>query len=156
MPSGPNAAPPTRPWWPRSGRTSCRDALSRSDRPKRDFAVTPEPSGADVDLHLLSALRPQTTITRHDKVIHAELQPGRYWLVVDTYGNANAGAYSLDVMLTPIAIDPAHTFNAYILKAVEVLYRDYRQRGYGAAGWRGDEPSSSHRGWCGCSRRRNS
>lgn len=95
--------------------------------------VTPEPSGSDADLHLLSSLTPQVTLKRDDRVIHAELQPGKYWLVVDTYGAAAAAAYSLDVMLTRVDIDPTYTFNDYVLKAIDSLYRDYRQRGYGPA-----------------------
>jgi hypothetical protein len=95
--------------------------------------VAPEPSGSDVDLHLLSSLSPLTVIARNDKVIHADLQPGKYWVTADTFGNAANGRYLLDVVISAAAYDASRYFNAYVLKAVDVLYRDYRQRGYGAA-----------------------
>ena len=94
--------------------------------------VAPEPSGSDVDLHLLSSINPPVTVARHDKYLHKELQPGKYWLVADTYGNAAGGQYLFDAILTHKAIDPVYTFNEYILKAVDQLYRDYAKRGYGA------------------------
>ncbi|MCA9623693.1 MAG: SUMF1/EgtB/PvdO family nonheme iron enzyme [Myxococcales bacterium] len=55
----------------------------------------------DVDLHLLKDATPDACITRHDLSLGAPVQPGRHYLVVDTWQDASyAGAYTLEVGLT--------------------------------------------------------
>ncbi len=56
---------------------------------------------ADIDLHLLSAPNGTDCLTRNDKVIAQTLQPGTYWLSLDTYESSTAvlpGEYLLVVM----------------------------------------------------------
>ncbi|MBW2459293.1 MAG: thrombospondin type 3 repeat-containing protein, partial [Deltaproteobacteria bacterium] len=44
-----------------------------------------EPSGTDIDLHLLSSVTPVELITRGNTALYAVLEPGTYFLVADTY-----------------------------------------------------------------------
>ncbi len=58
-----------------------------------------EPSKGDVDIHLLSALDSGSCLARSDKGISEHLEPGIYYLALDTYSSANnAGAYHLNVV----------------------------------------------------------
>lgn len=60
-------------------------------------------SGVDVDLHLLTGLTSETCIRRNDRRIRARLEPGTYYLVVDTNvrGSERAGPYTLSVRVRP-------------------------------------------------------
>ena len=95
--------------------------------------VCPEPDGVDIDVHLLAGLEPLELIARSDKGVYAELDPGSYYLVLDTYAGGGAplvGRYTLDVSVRPLQLDPADTFNSYILAAIEQLYAEYGLLGY--------------------------
>ncbi|MFZ5440568.1 MAG: SGNH/GDSL hydrolase family protein [Myxococcota bacterium] len=61
----------------------------------RAFVVSP--GGADVDLHLLSALTGEACLARGDRLLTRQLAAGRYWLSVDSTA-AQAGEYLLVVM----------------------------------------------------------
>lgn len=89
----------------------------------------PEPSGVDVDVHLLSALSPQKLVVRDDKVVYATLQPGDYFLSLDSYKGMK-GAYVLDVTFRPLTVPDADTFNHWILEAVTELFAGYGLKGY--------------------------
>ena len=68
-----------------------------------------EASIGDPDLHLLSGLREADCIERNDKLIDRSVQPGRYYVSVDTYvSNAveQEGPYTLSMTFTP---DPGST-----------------------------------------------
>jgi hypothetical protein len=75
-------------------------------QPGRLTALVPDLPAADPDLHLLSAPREDACLARAHARLEADLQPGRYWLVVDTYVD-NAveleGPYTLDVDFAPQA-----------------------------------------------------
>ncbi len=67
--------------------------------------ATPEPSGTDIDIHLIKSLDPRNPalVTRGDKNITATLQPGTYYLSMDTYVSDNGemkGSYALSVSIT--------------------------------------------------------
>jgi len=57
----------------------------------------PEPENTDIDLHLLDDS--MTMIERADKVIEKELEPGTYYLSMDTYENLH-GEYKLRIEKT--------------------------------------------------------
>jgi hypothetical protein len=103
----------------------------RLDEPMRVSAelVKPEPTGVDIDLHLLSSLSPLTLIGRADLIVVATLSPGVYTLVADSF-KGKAGAYTLDVTFRPRDPLPAETFNSYVLKAVDELATKYGLLGY--------------------------
>lgn len=64
--------------------------------------IGPEPSGTDVDLHLLSSVNPTVLVTRGHRELRAVLEPGDYYLVLDTFvsgGVAKLGRYDLVVEL---------------------------------------------------------
>ncbi len=98
------------------------------------FAVElllPEPDGADVDVHLLSSLDPPTLIDRGDYKVLAELEPGTYYVVADTYGgDASAGGYTLNLTLRPRELDPDTLFAPYMVAATDWLYQNYGLLGY--------------------------
>jgi hypothetical protein len=57
-----------------------------------------ESSGVDVDVHILSALDDQACLSRGNLHAKADVTPGTYYVVIDTYGGqANAGGYQLDI-----------------------------------------------------------
>lgn len=64
----------------------------------------------DVDVHLLSAPNADSCIARDHISIGRKLQPGVYWLVVDTWvnneGKPMAGPFTLTVTLTDTALPP--------------------------------------------------
>ncbi|MGC4122172.1 MAG: hypothetical protein QM765_47850 [Myxococcales bacterium] len=89
----------------------------------------PEPSGVDVDVHLLSSLSPQTLIVRNDKAVYATLQPGDYFLSLDSYKGLK-GSYILDATFRPVTVPDSDTFNHWILQAVTELFAGYGLQGY--------------------------
>lgn len=98
-----------------------------------DFA---EPAGVDVDLHLLSSTGPVALVTRGDTSLYAQLEPGTYWLVADTFvegTTARSGPYNLWLSIRPRNLPAATTFNDYVLAAVDYIYANYRMLGYDAA-----------------------
>lgn len=93
--------------------------------------LLPEPEGTDVDLHLLSSLSPLTLIDRGNHRILAELEPGTYYVVADTFGgDVNAGAYVLNITLRSLELDPETLFADYMVAATEWLYEQYGLLGY--------------------------
>jgi hypothetical protein len=61
-------------------------------------------SGVDVDVYLLSSLSPVTWIARHGSTLTLTLDPGTYFLSIDTVvlaGVPQSGAYDLTVSFTP-------------------------------------------------------
>jgi hypothetical protein len=96
----------------------------------------PEPDGVDIDIHLLSELEPLEVIGRDNATVLAELDPGTYYLVLDTFapgGVPKAGEYTLSVGIRRAERDPADYFNAYILDAVVYLDENYGRLGYDSA-----------------------
>ncbi len=61
-----------------------------------------EPSGVDIDVHLLRSIDPLDLIDRSDKSISATLDAGTYWVTADTYDNLR-GDYGLNIEATPYA-----------------------------------------------------
>ena len=62
----------------------------------------PEPAGVDIDLHLLKSLNPLELVARGHYNVEAVLQPGHYYLVLDTFvsgGVEKRGSYNLTVKL---------------------------------------------------------
>lgn len=92
----------------------------------------PEPSGVDIDVHLLSSLSPLSLIARNNLVVTEALAPGVYYLVLDSYAG-KAGPYTLDVAIRPKTPAAGETFNAYILEAVTQIEATYKLLGYDAA-----------------------
>ncbi len=93
--------------------------------------LLPEPSGTDVDLHLLSSLDPIQLVERADYKILAELEPGTYYLVADSYGGDDAaGSYTLNVTLRSQNLAPDTLFADYMVRATEFLYDSYGLLGY--------------------------
>jgi GH18 family chitinase len=73
-------------------------------QPGRLTASVPEYADRDPDLHLLDAPLQSACLARAHLDLEAELQPGAYWLVVDTFvadAVELAGAYSLEVDFAP-------------------------------------------------------
>lgn len=57
-------------------------------------------AGVDVDVHILSQLDAATCLSRGDKHAKADVQPGVYYVVVDTFvsgGKELSGAYRVDI-----------------------------------------------------------
>ncbi len=52
----------------------------------------------DVDVHLLTQLDAKTCVKRDDKLLQGPLQPGKYYLAIDTVGTATAGEFALAVL----------------------------------------------------------
>ena len=111
------------------------------DQPMRLFAeiLAPEPDGVDIDIHLLDSLAPVNALSRSDNWVGQTLQPGTYWLALDTYaGDHNAGAYQLMIQAFPESIEETPLFNAYVLEAVEWLDGRYGRLGYDSAAFTHD------------------
>jgi hypothetical protein len=95
--------------------------------------AVPEPTGVDVDVHLLRSLDPVSLVARDNASVRAVLDPGTYYLALDTFvssGTAKPGPYALHVSFT--AVDPTadRYFDAWILAAVEYLFANYGLLGY--------------------------
>ena len=66
-------------------------------RPRRLRFWANGPSGADVDVHILSA-DDRRCVARDDELLTRTLAPGNWWVVVDTFsGDAAAGEYVLAI-----------------------------------------------------------
>ncbi len=52
----------------------------------------------DVDLHLLTLTDAGTCVKRADRELEGPLQPGTYYIVVDTLGTATPGEFGLVVL----------------------------------------------------------
>ena len=98
----------------------------------------PEPSGTDVDLHLLKDLKP-TVVERSNLRVWQTIEPGTYYLVADTYGQAK-GKYILDVTFRPYSLTGEHMFNDYILKAVNYINTYWAKKGYDSSAYTHDLP----------------
>ncbi|MBN1945692.1 MAG: thrombospondin type 3 repeat-containing protein [Bradymonadales bacterium] len=95
--------------------------------------VMPEPDGVDIDVHLLAELDCASVIGRGNGSVYAQLEPGTYYLVLDTYvsgGEALVGWYTLNVTVRSAAMNPDDYFNEYVLQAVDYLYENYGLMGY--------------------------
>ena len=79
-------------------------ALERKVRFSAEVAA-PEPSGVDIDVHLLSSLKPLKLVSRGDKMVFATLGKGVHYLALDSY-KGKVGAYTLDVTLRPFNPPP--------------------------------------------------
>lgn len=77
--------------------------IFKVDEPGTIIVGTTEPSGGDVDVHLLSALDANKCIARSNTgVSHYASSAGVYYVVVDTYGgDDNAGSYQLKITFLP-------------------------------------------------------
>ncbi|HUU01672.1 MAG TPA: hypothetical protein VM425_09545 [Myxococcota bacterium] len=109
--------------------------------------LSPEPGGVDIDVQLLAALDPLELIARSDRGVYAELDPGSYFLSLDSYaggGTPATGRYVLDVTVRPIEPPAEETFNDYVLAAVDYLYNNYGQLGYASAVLTHDIPYGSY------------
>lgn len=102
---------------------------------------SPEPSGTDVDLHLLKDLNP-TVIERSNLRVWQTIEAGTYYLVADTYGQSK-GKYILDVTFRPYALTGPHMFNDYILKAVNYIHTYWAKKGYDSSAYTHDLPYGS-------------
>ena len=92
----------------------------------------PEPSGVDIDVHLLETISPLKLIERNNLVTYGTLTPGVYYLSLDSYKGLS-GKYTLDLTVRPKNVGASETFNAYMLKAVKELAAKYGLLGYDAA-----------------------
>ena len=102
-----------------------------------------EPDGTDIDLHLLSSVEPTALVARGDTALYALLEPGTYFLVLDTFaggGSARLGPYALALSIRPRSVAPGPDFEPYVLAAVDYLWAGYRLLGYDAAVLTHDAP----------------
>ncbi len=104
------------------------------DRPAYVAAeiIAPEPAGVDIDVHLLSSLQPPALVQRGNVDVWTLLQPGTYYVVLDTYQN-QAGPYELTISFRSAALEPETLFNPYILAAVDMIDANWRLLGYDSA-----------------------
>ena len=76
--------------------------------------------------------------------MYAILPAGTYYLVLDTWADANdtpwTGAYTIRVSIRERGLTEAHMMNSYVLAAVDYLYAEYGLLGYGAAALTHDIP----------------
>jgi formylglycine-generating enzyme required for sulfatase activity len=97
--------------------------------------ATPEPNGTDIDLHLFRNLDSQNPalIQRDDKLINLVLEPGIYYLSLDSYGpdSSKEGVYKLTIDLKEfVPVPDGDWFNPYILKAVTYINTNHKNGGY--------------------------
>jgi hypothetical protein len=62
--------------------------------------ISVDDTDADIDVHLLDAADPDACVDRDDTDLVHDVQPGRYWIVADSYvdgGSVLAGEYTLHV-----------------------------------------------------------
>jgi hypothetical protein len=86
----------------------------------------------DIDVHLLSSLSPLTLVQRDNNAVWTLLQPGTYYVALDTYQN-KAGPYELTISFRSAALEPETLFNPYILAAVDYIDANWRLWGYDSA-----------------------
>ena len=106
-----------------------------------------EPSGTDIDLHLLSSLEPLELVARGNTALYAVIEPGTYFLVADTYVSGVTpmlGPYDLSLSIRSRQPPPATELNDYVLAAVDYLWASYRLLGYDSAVLTHDVPYGSH------------
>jgi len=82
-----------------------------------------EGDGVDMDVHILTAPATDACIARGHAAASAWLEPGTYWIAVDTWvdgeGNAFPGPYQLDVTLSGGGVLPDQAgFNDYVVQAI--------------------------------------
>ena len=76
--------------------------IFKVDEPGTVVAGITEPSGGDVDIHLLKSLNANGCLSRSDKGIGTHVSAGIYYISVDAYSKAsNAGSYKLYVTFLP-------------------------------------------------------
>jgi hypothetical protein len=78
------------------------EVLYRIDVPADGFltAAVYDGDGVDIDVHILSAEDPSTCLDRGHNHARADVAPGRYWIVADTWsqeGEEFAGEYRIDI-----------------------------------------------------------
>ena len=79
-----------------------RSYVFKVDEPGTIIVGVTEPSGGDVDVHILSALDANSCLDRGDKGANAHVDAGVYYVVVDTFGSSdNAGSYNLKITFLP-------------------------------------------------------
>ncbi|MBI4701922.1 MAG: thrombospondin type 3 repeat-containing protein [Deltaproteobacteria bacterium] len=106
-----------------------------------------QPEGTDIDLHLLSSLDGPALVTRGDTAIYALLEPGTYYLVMDTYAKDGApqlGPYDLVLSIRSRHPPPSARFSQHVLAAVDYLWAQHRLLGYDAAVLTHDVPYGSY------------
>jgi len=106
-----------------------------------------EPDGTDIDLHLLSSVQPPVLVDRGNRSVYAVLDPGTYWLVMDTYvsgGVPQAGPYHLTMSVRSRNPPASDRFDDYVLAAVDYLSAEYRLLGYDSAVLTHDIPYGSY------------
>jgi len=121
-------------------------ALGEQARVSANILV-PEPDGTDIDLHLLSGLSPLGLIDRDNTSIYAVLDPGQYFISMDTYvsgGVDQTGPYGLRVTFRSTATGSGTYFNSYILAAIDYLYANYGILGYADVALTHDIPYGSY------------
>lgn len=68
-----------------------------------------EPGGPDIDLHLLDAPAPEACLLRDNVALSRTVEPGDWWIVADTWTDADgqelAGPYTLTIDFRPLAGD---------------------------------------------------
>jgi hypothetical protein len=82
-----------------------------------------EGDGIDMDVHILTAPLPDACISRGHAKAAAWLEPGTYWIAVDTWvdgdGIGYPGPYQLDVTLLAGGLLPEQAgFNDYVIQAI--------------------------------------
>ncbi len=113
------------------------EVVYRIDVPAAGFlaAEVDVPEGVDVDLHLLDAPDPEACLDRGHWRAGAWVEPGRYWLVADSWvdseGRVLAGEFSLSIALST-APDLAAAAD------LDPLVAERGLRAFGAAWARGD------------------
>lgn len=76
--------------------------IFKIDEPGTVIIGTTEPSGGDVDVHLLKGLNASDCLARGDKGLSYHVPAGIYYAVADTYKSAsNAGSYKLKITFLP-------------------------------------------------------
>ena len=101
----------------------------------------PEPANTDIDVHLISSLNTTDNsflIARGNYSIYSRLEPGDYYLVMDSYVNGDGdileGKYHLNIVVNPVGTNnDSLYFNYYVLEAVDYLYANYKLLGYASA-----------------------
>jgi hypothetical protein len=73
-------------------------------------AVVYSASGADIDVHILKDLTTESCLSRGDKQAKADVEPGEYYIVADSYvtssGKVKSGGYSIDIGFVEPSVGP--------------------------------------------------